>query len=88
MSYQMYPDNCERCLGTMGGVRGNENRHPREEGGYIVLCDYCSVEVDEGLGLEMPCGECTRPLGVHSLINTKSIEAIWREGIAVSVCAS
>ena len=32
-------DNCQVCLGTKGGVRGNENRI-----GGLVACDYCSAD--------------------------------------------
>lgn len=32
-------DNCSRCHGTRGGVKGNENIV-----NGIVLCDYCSAD--------------------------------------------
>ena len=33
------PDNCQKCHGERGGVRGNENVV-----GGVVLCDYCSMD--------------------------------------------
>jgi len=33
------PDECEKCHGKRGGVRGNENVID----GHVV-CDYCSAE--------------------------------------------
>lgn len=35
-------DRCQFCNGTKGGVRGNENKY-----GSVIVCDYCSVVVDE-----------------------------------------
>ena len=35
-AYLLHPDNCEVCLGSSGGVRGNENI---VDG--VVTCDYC-----------------------------------------------
>ena len=34
-------DNCQKCRGAKGGVRGNENI---VDG--VILCDYCTVEVE------------------------------------------
>lgn len=39
---EKYPDNCEICKGANSGVRGNENIVNKK-----VVCDYCSVEIDE-----------------------------------------
>lgn len=41
---EKYPDNCEVCKGTNGGVRGNENIVDD-----VVMCDYChaSTIMDE-----------------------------------------
>lgn len=33
------PDECQRCYGVRGGVKGNENII-----NGIVLCDYCSAD--------------------------------------------
>ncbi len=84
--YEMYPDNCERCAGIYGGVRGNENRHP-EGVGYRVLCDYCSVEIDNGLDRDIPCKNCTRSLSTHVLMRVSQVEEIWEQGIALTVCS-
>lgn len=35
-------DGCQVCLGTKGGVKGNENRVAG-----LVVCDYCSVAMDK-----------------------------------------
>ncbi len=83
--YEMYPDNCERCVGLYGGVRGNENRHP-EGVGYRVLCDYCSVEVDRGLDRDIPCHNCGRPLSKHVQMKISQVVEIWEQGIAILVC--
>ena len=85
--YEMYPDNCERCAGMMGGVRGNENRHPEHGGGYRILCDYCSVEIDDDLDRDIPCKDCTRSLSPHVLMKIEQIKAIWEQGIALTVCS-
>jgi hypothetical protein len=86
--YEKYPDNCERCAGTFGGVRGNENRYPIEGGGYRVLCDYCSVEVDRGLPQDFPCSDCTRPLGEHVLMHIDTVETNWVwMGISLTICS-
>ena len=85
--YEKHPDNCERCAGTMGGVRGNENRYPVEGGGYRLLCDYCSVEIDDGLDRDIPCHDCARPLSTHSMMPIAQVEAIWEQGIALIVCS-
>ena len=37
-------DNCMKCLGAKGGVRGNENLIPDGDD-YITLCDYCDAEL-------------------------------------------
>jgi len=87
MVYEMHPDNCERCAGMMGGVRGNENRHPLEDGGYRVLCDYCSVEVDAGLNRHIICEHCKLPWGQHVMMKLDQVEAIWERGIYVTVCS-
>jgi hypothetical protein len=86
MPYEMYPDNCERCAGVMGGVRGNENRHPDGDR-YRVLCDYCSVEIDRGLARDIPCHDCERPLSTHVMMPIAQVEAIWEQGIALTVCS-
>ena len=83
--YEMHPDNCERCAGMMGGVRGNENRHI-EDDGFRLLCDYCSVEVDSGLDRDIICNDCTRPLSAHVVMKIEQIEAIWAQGIALTTC--
>jgi hypothetical protein len=90
--YEMHPDNCERCAGVMGGVRGNENRYPDSEQhrveGYRILCDYCSVEIDNGLAKEIMCNYCERPWSAHVLMKIEQVEAIWEQGIYVRVCGS
>jgi hypothetical protein len=90
--YAMHPDNCERCAGVMGGVRGNENRYPDSEQhrveGYRILCDYCSVEIDNGLDREIMCNYCERPWSTHVLMPIAQVEAIWEQGIYVLVCGS
>ncbi len=83
--YQKYPDNCERCAGMMGGVRGNENRHP-EGVGYRVLCDYCSVEIDAGLDRDIICAGCDKPWSTHVMMELGQVEAIWKQGIELEVC--
>lgn len=85
--YEMYPDNCERCAGMMGGVRGNENRYPIEGGGYRVLCDYCSVEIDDGLDREIICNDCGHPLSTHEIMKVAQVEAIWAAGLDLAVCS-
>jgi len=35
----LYPDNCEICMGKKGGTKGNENIIDGK-----TMCDYCSVE--------------------------------------------
>ena len=84
--YEKYPDNCERCAGTFGGVRGNENRYPIEGGGHRVLCDYCSVEIDDGLAQDISC-RCGRPLSTHRLMHIDIIEANWAQGISLTICS-
>jgi hypothetical protein len=84
--YEMHPDNCERCVGMLGGVRGNENRHP-EGDGYRVLCDYCSVEIDNGMDREIMCNHCDRPWSAHVLMRVEQVEAIWEQGIYVNACS-
>ena len=64
----------------MGGVRGNENR---VEG--RVLCDYCSCAVDNGEARDIIC-DCGRPLGEHVLMKIEQIEAIWLQGISLTIC--
>ncbi len=81
--YEKYPDNCERCVGMLGGVRGNENRVDGR-----VLCDYCSVAMDDGEDREMRCAYCSLPLSRHTLMRNKAVEAIWEQGIAIIVCGS
>ncbi len=84
--YEKYPDNCERCSGTSGGVRGNENRYPVEGGGYRVLCDYCSVEIDNGLDREILC-LCGHPLSIHEIMRGEQIDAAREQGIGLSICS-
>ncbi len=74
-------DNCVRCLGLNGGVRGNENRIDGR-----VLCDYCHVEVLIGRPAEIICG-CGRPLGKsHRVVRMDQIEAMWEQGIILTIC--
>lgn len=35
------PDDCEKCGGKNGGVRGNENIWRNEHGHDVLRCDYC-----------------------------------------------
>ena len=36
---EKYPDNCEVCLGSNGGVKGNENIIDG-----VRMCDYCHMD--------------------------------------------
>jgi hypothetical protein len=79
-------DNCSRCLGLNGGVRGNENRYPVKGGEYRLLCDYCSYAVDSGDGAELIC-DCGHPIGgAHAVMRIHQIEAAWEQGIGLSIC--
>ena len=81
-AYRKYPDNCERCSGTSGGVRGNENVIDGR-----VLCDYCSCEVDgTDERYDLRCSDCYRPLGEHTLVTIEEVENLWAEGIGISIC--
>ena len=80
--YEMYPDNCERCAGLWGGVRGNENVIDGR-----VLCDYCSCAVDGGPEKkELVCFDCDLPISTHVLMKVEQIEAIWEQGISLEIC--
>lgn len=38
----LLPDQCDKCHGRHGGVRGNENLIVNEHGREERRCDYCS----------------------------------------------
>ena len=41
--YEYRPDNCQTCLGTQGGMLGNENII-----NGVIVCDYCTVDYMDG----------------------------------------
>jgi len=79
--YEKYPDNCGRCAGTSGGVRGNENIYNNRH-----LCDYCSVDIDRGEPVNIPCRVCGVMLYAHKLMNRETAELCWANGIYLKVC--
>ena len=74
-------DNCVRCLGLLGGARGNENRIDGR-----VLCDYCTVAVERGRSDEIWC-DCGRPISGHKVVlSTEEFMETWQEGHVASIC--
>ncbi len=76
-------DNCQRCLGIYGGVRGNENVIDGR-----VLCDYCSVEIigHDAQSDEIRCPDCERPISGHLLITIEELENLWENGSNAAIC--
>lgn len=74
-------DNCTRCLGTMGGVRGNENRIDGR-----VLCDYCHVDIMNGSTGEITCLVCGHPFTHHKMMTMYELEAAMETDGDISVC--
>lgn len=59
-------DNCKMCLGSKGGVRGNENRIRG-----VVVCDYCTVML-------MDMGYDTAPTPA---VTREQIKAAFQEAV-------